>query len=104
MGNIMKAAKDQIASLDYIVTGTIMKKYGPCGKEGCHCAQAKKNWHGPYYIWTRKENGKTITKSLTAVQERFCRKAISNMQKLKTQIERWKCESAKAIGKLMNDN
>jgi len=95
----MKAAKDQIASLDYIVTGTIMKKYGPCGKEGCHCAQAKKNWHGPYYIWTRKENGKTITKSLTAVQERFCRKAISNMQKLKTQIERWKCESAKAIGK-----
>ena len=95
----MKAAKDQIANLDYIVTGTIMKKYGPCGKEGCRCAKAKKNWHGPYYIWTRKENGKTITKSLTAAQEQFCRKAIGNMKKLKTLIERWKRESAKAIEK-----
>lgn len=95
----MKAAKDKIANLDYIVTGTIMKKYGPCGKEGCRCVDAKKNWHGPYYIWTRKEKGKTITKSLTAAQEQLCRKAISNMQKLKTQIERWKRESATAIEK-----
>ena len=95
----MKAPRDQIVNLDYIVTGTIMKKYGPCGKEGCRCAQSKKDWHGPYYIWTRKEHGKTITKSLTTAQEQLCRKAIGNMQKLRTQIERWKRESEKAIDK-----
>jgi hypothetical protein len=95
----MKTVKQQITDLDYILTGTIIKKYGPCGKAGCRCAYGKKNWHGPYYIWTRKENGKTITKSLTSAQAQFCKKAIGNMQKLKTQIERWKRESVKSIEK-----
>ena len=95
----MNNAKDQITGLDYILTGTIMKKFGQCGKEGCRCAQSKKNWHGPYYIWTRKVNAKTITKCLSPQQVRFCRKAISNMQKLKIQIERWKRVSSQAIKK-----
>ena len=96
----MKTAKIQIAELDYISTGTIIKKYGPCGKEGCRCAQDKRNWHGPYYIWTRKENGKTITRSLSAAQAQFCRKAIRNMRKLKAQIKRWKRKSLQAIERL----
>jgi hypothetical protein len=95
----MMAAKDQIAKLGYIMTGTIMKMYGPCGKVSCRCAQAKKNWHGPYYMWTRKENGKTITKSLSAAQAIFCRKAIKNRQSLKTLLEKWKRESLKVIEK-----
>jgi hypothetical protein len=89
----MKTARAQIIELDYILTGTILKKYGPCGKDGCRCACDEKHWHGPYYIWTRKENGRTVTKSLSASQAQFCNKAISNMQKLKTQIEQWKQES-----------
>ena len=96
----MKATKDQIVELDHILTGTILKKYGPCGKDGCRCAHDKKNWHGPYYIWTRKENGKTITKSLSQSQMRACKKAISSMQKLKTLVERWKRESSEAIEEL----
>ncbi|OGJ88901.1 MAG: hypothetical protein A2268_11950 [Candidatus Raymondbacteria bacterium RifOxyA12_full_50_37] len=95
----MKTEKNQIAGLDYILTGTIMKRYGPCGKRGCCCADDKKNWHGPYYIWTRKENKKTITKCLSEAQARFCRKAIKNMRKLRTKIEKWKRESSKAIEK-----
>jgi hypothetical protein len=95
----MKTAKDQIAELDYVLVGTITKKYGPCGKVGCRCAYDKRNWHGPYYIWTRKENGKTVTRCLSVVEAQFCRKAISNMQKLKTQIEKWKQESLKVIEK-----
>jgi hypothetical protein len=95
----MKAVKNQIMGLDYILTGTISKKYGPCGKEDCHCARDKKNWHGPYYIWTRKEKGKTITKSLSPVQANFGKKAIRNMLRLNSQIGRWKRESAIAIEK-----
>lgn len=96
----MKKARTEITKLDYVLTGTILKKYGPCGKDGCRCARNEEYWHGPYYIWTRKENGKTVTKSLTASQAKFCKKAISNMQKLKTQIERWKQET---IAVLKND-
>lgn len=98
--NVMKKAKDRIVKFDYILAGTIIKKYGPCGKESCRCAHDKENWHGPYYIWTRKENGKTITKSLSATQAQFCRKAISNMGKVKKELEAWKCESLKILEKL----
>ena len=89
----MKTAQEQISELDNILTGTIIRKYGPCGKESCRCTRNKKYWHGPYYIWTRKENGKTVTQSLSKTQVMFCKKAIGNMQKLKTQIEEWKRES-----------
>jgi hypothetical protein len=93
----MKPAREQIFELDYILTGTIIKKHGPCGKDNCRCVRNKKYWHGPYYIWTRKEKGKTVTKSLSAAQALLCKKAINNMQKLKTQIEKWKRESLVAL-------
>jgi hypothetical protein len=93
----METPKEQIIKLDFILTGSIITKYGPCGKESCRCAHDKKHWHGPYYIWTRKENGKTITQSLSKAQVIFCKKAINNMQKLKAQIERWKKVSLEAL-------
>ena len=93
----MKAAKEQIMGLDYILTGTITRKYGTCGKKNCRCVSDKKYWHGPYYIWTRKEEGKTVTKILSPTQERFCKKAISNAKKLKAYIEKWKLVSLKAM-------
>ena len=93
----MKTVLEHINELDFILTGTIIERYGPCGKDGCCCTRGKKNWHGPYYIWTRKENGKTVTKSLSGTQAQFCKKAISNMHRLKSQIERWKQESVAVL-------
>jgi hypothetical protein len=95
----MKTIKNRIMGLDHILTGSITKRFGPCGKKGCRCAQDKRNWHGPYHIWTRKENGKTITKSLSAAQANRCTKAIRNMRELRAQIEKWKRASLKAIEK-----
>jgi hypothetical protein len=95
----MKREKERIAKLDYILTGSITVKHGPCGKSGCRCANDKKYWHGPYYIWTRKEKGKTVTQSLSESQVEFCKKAIDNMQMLKTQIEKWKQKSVTALKK-----
>lgn len=93
----MNIVKTQIAKLDYVLTGTIIRKYGPCGKQGCRCLKEKTAWHGPYHIWTRKEERKTITKSLSPSQAAFCRKAIKNMQKLKSLLEKWKLESLQAL-------
>lgn len=99
----MKTVLEHITELDYILTGTIIEKYGPCGKNGCCCAGDKKKWHGPYYIWTRKENGKTVTKSLSPTQAQLCKKAISNMKKLKMLLERWKQESIAALTNALLD-
>lgn len=86
MDSILK----KIIELDYIAVGSIAKTFRPCGKENCKCKKDKKDWHGPYYIWTRKENGKTISRSMSKKQAMQCKNAIKNMKKLKVQIEKWK--------------
>lgn len=93
----MEAQKIKILELGCILTGTITKRYVPCGKLGCRCVQDRENWHGPYYVWTRKEKNKTITKSLSHKQAKYCRKAFANMKILKLIIEKWKEKSAKAL-------
>ncbi len=93
----MDKIKRQINNLDDILLGSITKRYGTCGKKNCRCHIDLKNRHGPYYIWTRKENGKTITKSLTKDQFKMCKKAISNMKRLQRYIEMWKIESIKKL-------
>ena len=86
----MKSIFKKNNQLDYIAVGSIAKKFSPCGKDNCRCKKGKKFWHGPYYIWTRKENGKTITRSLSKKQADYCKKAIQNMKTLKANIEKWK--------------
>jgi hypothetical protein len=96
----MKELKTKINNLDYISVGTISKIYKQCGKASCHCTQSKEHWHGPYYIWTRKEKSKTITKSLSDKQARHCMAAIKNMKRLNQYIQKWKNESVKYIEKI----
>jgi len=81
--------KNNIMNLNFVLLGTILKKYKQCGKKSCRCMREKKYWHGPYYIWTRKENGKTITKTLSKQQVKKYRKAFQNMKKLKKYIKIW---------------
>jgi len=36
-----------------------------CGKPRCRCHNDSASRHGPYAEWTRKTNGKTVTRRLT---------------------------------------
>jgi hypothetical protein len=42
--------------------------------------------YGPYYQWTWKQNGKTITVSLAAGQRRAFERAIANQRQLEQQL------------------
>ncbi|EQD41955.1 hypothetical protein B1B_14285 [mine drainage metagenome] len=44
---------------DFFLKGSLVKRYLPCGTEGCACHEDPKARHGPYYQWTRKVRGKT---------------------------------------------
>jgi len=85
---------------DRILIGSVLKSYKKCGRANCKCAKDKKNWHGPYHIWTRKENGKTITKTLNLNQVSLVEEAIRNMGNLKILIEEWKRYSLTEIEKV----
>lgn len=67
-----RAAQAQLAtelgSVGFALPGTVLERRMRCGKRGCRCAADPPQLHGPYYQWTRKLNGKTQTRLLTAAQ------------------------------------
>ncbi len=36
-----------------------------CGRSGCKCQADPPQLHGPYWVWTRKVEGKTVTTRLS---------------------------------------
>ena len=92
--------KAQITSKKYILNGSLARKYKQCGRINCRCFEDMKHWHGPYWIWTRKEKGKTVTKTLNKEQAILVKKAIREMKKVKLIIEKWKSQSLKEIVKM----
>ncbi|HDH04557.1 MAG TPA: hypothetical protein ENH01_02430 [Nitrospirae bacterium] len=96
----IQALKKKISNIDWILKGTLLKQYKQCGKNNCHCRQDKKYWHGPYCIWTRKEKGKTITKTLNQNQIQMLKKAFKNMKEFDQLVEKWKMLSLLHLEKI----
>ena len=57
-----------LAATGYFRRGTLLKRFMRCGKRSCACHRSPPSLHGPYYQWTRKVGGKTVTVRLTAQQ------------------------------------
>ena len=89
--------RDQLAQTGYITTGSITIVYRKCGKPYCFCAKDEKAVHGPYNVWTRKINGKTVTRNLTDSQAELCRECIQRMRELEAILEKMKELTAKYI-------
>jgi len=77
-----RALLRQSTDLGLVLRGTIGKRFMPCGKPACRCKADPPILHGPYYLWTRKVAGKTVTVRLTAEQAARCQPWTRNMHKL----------------------
>lgn len=89
--------KKRIIRLGFICSGSVMLLYRKCGKATCACQDNKKAEHGPYYIWTRKVNGKTVTRTLSEQQANQCQKYIENLKNLNAILEEMKNLTAQII-------
>lgn len=87
----------QLAQLGFLCHGTVMRVYRTCGKPGCACREDERKRHGPYYIWTRKENGKTVTRSLSQDLAARCADYIRNARKMEEILEEMKRVSTRII-------
>ncbi|VAW81480.1 hypothetical protein MNBD_GAMMA12-2229 [hydrothermal vent metagenome] len=90
MDSKIKSLKNKIIARDWILQGTLLRQYKQCGKNNCRCHQDQKHWHGPYWIWTRKEKGKTITKTLSDSQATMVKKSLKEMKEINKLVEKWK--------------
>lgn len=72
-----------IAGIDHALPGTVTTRLGPCGKPACRCHAEPPQLHGPYISWTRKIDGKTVTRLLTEEQWADYKPWFENAKRLK---------------------
>jgi hypothetical protein len=76
------ALKRAVRALGPIRRGSLVRRFMPCGKPGCCCQASPPALHGPYYQWTRKVRGKTVTVRLTREEAGLVGEWISNGRQL----------------------
>lgn len=77
-----RALQDQVRELGFIAVGSVLERYTVCGSQGCHCHRDPPTKHGPYFQYTRKLAGKTLTRRLDATQVTRYREWIANRREL----------------------
>jgi hypothetical protein len=55
----------QLAGTGFVLAGTVIRRYTRCTSPGCRCRADPPRLHGPYWQWTAKTAGKTVTRRLT---------------------------------------
>lgn len=80
--------KKEIVALGKAIPGSIQTVYLRCGKKNCRCQQNEKLRHGPYYLWYRRNNGKTVTQSIAEEDVHLFQTWINNRGKLETLVQK----------------
>ncbi len=91
----MQASPAQRAALDKITAelaaaagpalpGTLTVRAYACGKQACRCHADPPQLHGPYAEWTRKINGKTVTRRLTPAELADWQPLFDNAKKMRS--------------------
>lgn len=74
----------RLAGLGFVLPGTVLHRQARCGKTSCRCHADPPALHGPFWSWTRKINGKTVTRRLTDTQLRDYQPWFDNARHLRT--------------------
>jgi uncharacterized iron-regulated protein len=77
----MDKLKEKLAETGLLLQGNISERNIQKG------AGSKKKNYGPYYQWTFKQGGKTVTVNLAASQVEEFQKAIDNNKKIEATME-----------------
>jgi Family of unknown function (DUF6788) len=102
--DIIEKARERIASIrailaamDYLCSGTLLRRMKVCGKAGCRCAQDRDARHGPYYEWGHMKGGKLVHRTVSPEQAAILRLAIGNYRKAKKLMKAWEDETEQLI-------
>lgn len=81
----------ELSELGFALPGSIEVRSTRCGKANCRCKADPTQRHGPYIVWTRKVDQKTVTRVLNADQLEDYRPLLDNAKRLRelvTELQR----------------
>ena len=96
-----EALKREVLRLDFVRPGSLVRRFMPCGNHSCRCMGQPPRLHGPYYQWSHKVAGKTVTLRLSAEQAALCRRWVSNHKKLRRVVRQMERLSLKETDQVL---
>jgi hypothetical protein len=90
-----------LSSTGFISSGSVVRRFMPCGKLGCRCQADPPQLHGPYWQWSRVVGGKTVTRRLTEGQASLYREWIASRRHLTKTLAEMDKVSEQAIAILL---
>jgi len=94
---------ERIADIGFITAGSITRVHNRCGKPNCRCHGEPPQLHGPYWQWTAKINGKTVTRRLSETEAHLYQQWIANDRQLRALVSQMRQVAAKATELIMKD-
>lgn len=92
----------QIADVGFISSGSVTRRSTRCGTPTCRCHAEPPRLHGPYWQWTAKVDGKTVTRRLTPAEAALYQEWIANDRRLRDLIDKMRAVAAKATAHTLN--
>ena len=94
--DVLRQARERIAriraainEMEYLSSGTLLRRMKVCGKPGCRCANDPDARHGPYFEWGHMKGGKLVHRMVTAEQAEILRRAIANYRSARKLLNTW---------------
>ena len=91
----------QLADVGYITSGSVALRYNRCGKSNCACRQDPAKRHGPYWLWTAKVDGKTVSRWLNEHEAGLYQGWIANDRHVRELLTQMRAVAAKATQLLL---
>ena len=76
----------ELAALGLALPGTLIQRHVRCGWASCRCHADPPQLHGPYWQWTRKAGGKTVTRLVPDDQVEDYRQWLDNHRRLRALV------------------
>lgn len=72
----------RLAQVGFIWPGSLTRRYLTCGNPQCACRKDPTARHGPYFYWSSKQAGKTISKKLSVEEADTLGAWVKNRQEI----------------------
>ena len=75
-----------IGEIGFIAQGSLRQRFTHCNKPGCRCGGVPPRLHGPYWQWTAKVAGRTVTRRLSNAEALCYTEWIANDRRLRRTV------------------
>jgi len=85
-----------VGQIGLIAQGSLSQRFTHCNKPGCRCGATPPRLHGPYWQWTAKVAGRTVTRRLSTAEAARYREWIANDRRLRRTVEEMRAVAEQA--------